>query len=105
LVPKVKNVCDTSQDDDEVLDQNPAAGTDVGEGSEVEISVNDIRRVPNVFGRTEAQARSELEAAGFAVEVTQKNDLPGTQDRVTRQDPDVGTNACRGSTVRIEVEK
>jgi beta-lactam-binding protein with PASTA domain len=105
LVAKVKNVCDVSQDDDEVLDQNPAANTEVGEGSEVEISVNDVRRVPTVLTRTEAQARSELEAAGFAVEVTQKNDVPGPNDRVTSQDPDVGTTACRGSTVRIEVEK
>jgi eukaryotic-like serine/threonine-protein kinase len=105
LVPKIKNVCDPAQDNNKVLDQNPAPNTEVAEGSEVEISVNDTRRVPSVVTQSEASARADLEAAGFAVQVVQKDDIPGTQDKVTNQDPNSGNRGCAGSTVTITVEK
>lgn len=99
LEVKTTKVCQTSENDNRVLDQNPNANEEVGEGTEVTITVNDTQVVPNVIDQTEASARSELEQAGFLVEVTRG---PGP-DRVTRQDPDQGLAACAGNVVRIRV--
>lgn len=99
LEVKTVKVCQTGDNDNRVLDQNPDANEEVGEGTEVTITVNDTQIVPNVIDQTEASARAELEQAGFLVEVTRR---PGP-DRVTRQDPDQGIPACAGSVVKITV--
>lgn len=104
LTVKVSPVCQKNQNDNSVVDQNPPAGTDVEQGSEVTISVNDIRTVPNVVNKTEEQARAELTQAGFKVQVV-RVPSPTGDGTVTDQDPDGGTVACEGDTVTITVEE
>ena len=61
--------------------------------------------VPNVVGKTEAQARSILESAGFTVgRVTYKpSDRPAGE--VLDQDPDGGTSRATGSVVDLWVSQ
>ncbi|MDZ7676235.1 MAG: Stk1 family PASTA domain-containing Ser/Thr kinase [Acidimicrobiales bacterium] len=61
--------------------------------------------VPGVTEKTEDTARTELETAGFNVEVTETSLVPGDPDdgRVLSQVPPADESADRGSTVTIEV--
>ena len=59
-------------------------------------------RVPNLVGRTEAEARAGATEAGLRVRVSRAtaDDPPGT---VTRQDPDPGKLFGRGGRIRLVV--
>ncbi|MEI6372299.1 MAG: Stk1 family PASTA domain-containing Ser/Thr kinase, partial [Actinomycetes bacterium] len=58
-----------------VLASEPSSGTQVPEGSSVAISVSNGKvAVPDVQGKTEAQARSDLANAGFEVNVVNQED-------------------------------
>jgi beta-lactam-binding protein with PASTA domain/predicted Ser/Thr protein kinase len=105
LVPKVDYTCETQQNDNRVLDQNPDAGAEVEEGSQVTVVVNDTRTVPGVIGESEEDAVDRLQEAGFRVVVVEQDRVPTEDDRVVDQDPDGGTVGCSGDTVRIFVEK
>lgn len=104
LNPVVKKVCRTSERDDRVISQEPEPNTEVPEGSDVTITVNDNESVPSVVGQSEASARAELEAEGFKVDVKRRFLTPGKQDVVVTQTPAGGDTACPGDTVTIEVE-
>ncbi|GAC1440593.1 MAG: Stk1 family PASTA domain-containing Ser/Thr kinase [Solirubrobacteraceae bacterium] len=60
------------------------------------------RSVPNVVGRDEANATRTLQAAGFGVE-SDRVSVPGPAGVVIRESPAGGTNADKGSEVRIAV--
>jgi beta-lactam-binding protein with PASTA domain len=84
-----------------VLTQTPAGGTVTRRGTTVKLTVSGgarVRVVPNVVGRTEADARSVLRAAGF---LARPIDRPVTEQgqigRVVEQDPAAGTRV-QGST-------
>ena len=90
-----------------VFSQNPGAGSEVDEGSSVEIRVSggpDTTAVPNAVGRGEAEARDSLVAAGFQVETQEvfSDREPGI---VTKQDPPAGSELADGETVTISVSK
>lgn len=104
LNPVVKEGCDKDAKAGAVIDQSPAAGTSVPEDSDVTITVNHQVRVPNVLGKSEEDAVSELQDAGFKVEVKHRNTVPGVQDAVVDQNPDGDKFACKGDTVTITVE-
>lgn len=84
-----------------VISQNPASGT-VYKGDTITITVSkgpEMVEVPNVRGKTEAEARQILEDAGFKVE---KSVLGGLGwDIVYSQDPAAGEQIPRGSTVTL----
>jgi serine/threonine-protein kinase len=91
---------------DQVVDQDPAAGEQVVEGTEVTLDVSKGTKqveVPNVVGMTEADARSTLEAAGFEVSSTSAPSDTTAEGNVSDQSPDGGTSAEKGSTVAITV--
>ena len=91
---------------DQVVDQDPAAGQQVVEGTEVLLDVSKGTKqveVPNVVGMTEADARSTLEAAGFEVSSTSAPSDTTAEGNVSDQSPDGGTSAEKGSTVSITV--
>jgi serine/threonine-protein kinase len=102
LNPVTKDMCNTSQKDGLVTDQNPPAGTQVDDGSNVTITVNRAPEVPSVFDLTEAQATKKLQDAGFVVTV-EHVDTPGKHDKVVDQNPSAGTVGCKGDTVTITV--
>jgi beta-lactam-binding protein with PASTA domain len=86
-----------------VFAQGPGAGTQLEEGQTVTISVSSGRRpVPDVTGLPLAQAREQLEAAGFASEVRR---VASSRPRgiVVDQAPLPGVTAVRGTTVRLSV--
>ena len=86
-----------------VVSESPAAGASVGKGSAVAIRVSQgPSRVPNVVGQTRTDAVSVLKAAGFSSAVFV---VPSTQPKntVVAQKPHAGTNAPRGTKVRLNI--
>ena len=90
----------------QVISQNPPAGEDVVEGTEVVLDVSKGTKqveVPNVVGMSEADAQATLEAAGFEVSSTSAPSDTAAEGTVSDQSPDGGTQAAKGSTVAITV--
>ncbi len=86
-----------------VVSESPAAGASVAKGSTVAIRVSQgPSRVPNVVGQTRADAVSVLKAAGFSSAVFV---VPSSQPKntVVAQKPHAGTNAPRGTKVRLNI--
>ncbi len=90
----------------QVISQNPPAGEEVVEGTEVVLDVSKGTKqveVPNVVGMSEADAQATLEAAGFEVSSTSAPSDTAAEGTVSDQSPDGGTQAAKGSTVAITV--
>jgi len=90
-----------------VIDQNPAAGTEVREGSTVRITVStgqETATVPDVIGQDFVTASQTLTAAGF-VPAQEQAESPDeslfTTGQVFEQSPAANTEAPVGSTVVI----
>jgi eukaryotic-like serine/threonine-protein kinase len=90
----------------QVVAQDPPAGETVDEGTTVLLSVSkgqETVTVPDVLDQTEESARSELQAAGFDVQVVNAPSDTTPEGFVSAQSPDPGTDAAKGSTVTITV--
>jgi eukaryotic-like serine/threonine-protein kinase len=90
----------------QVVAQNPKAGEQVTEGTEVVLNVSKGAKqvqVPSVVGMSEANARATLQQAGFQVTSTSAPSDSTPQGNVSDQSPDGGTQAEKGSTVSITV--
>lgn len=93
-----------------VITQDPAAGSQVAEGSLVALTVSSGASpspppavdVPDVVGSTQAEAVQTLGAAGFVVVVVQESSLTPAGE-VVSQSPTGGVIAKSGSTVTISV--
>ena len=90
-----------------VLDQDPAAGREVEEGSTVTLTVSTGPgevSVPDLSGRTESQARADLVDAGLrfggSTEVDNSSEPAGT---VVGQSPSAGTTVPPDTEVSLEV--
>jgi serine/threonine-protein kinase len=90
-----------------VVDQDPAAGTQQAKGSVITLQVSSgpaTSQVPDVTSQTEAQARAQLQRAGFQVQVVEEIVADQNLDgKVLSQDPEGGTDAEEGTTVVIVV--
>ncbi len=87
-----------------VISQNPGAGTKVAAGSAVALAVSLGAKVPNVVGRTQADAQKALTTAGLTVgTVTMSNSASVAAGRVISQNPGAGTIATPGSAVALVV--
>ncbi|WP_436794205.1 Stk1 family PASTA domain-containing Ser/Thr kinase [Actinospongicola halichondriae] len=91
-----------------VIRTDPPANTSLEKGSTVTLFVSvgpEQVIVPDVTEKTEDTARTELETAGFTVNVEDVTLVPGDPDdgRVISQDPAGSTRAEKGSTVTIRV--
>ncbi|MGB7980864.1 MAG: Stk1 family PASTA domain-containing Ser/Thr kinase [Candidatus Nanopelagicales bacterium] len=98
---------DSDQPEETVLRQRPEAYETVDAGSEVEIWVSNAQvSVPDVVGRTNAEARRALFNQGFEVgygpEVETTQFAPGT---VVSQDPSGSQKAKKGSQVTLALAK
>ena len=90
----------------QVVAQDPPAGEEVVEGTEVVLDVSKGTKqveVPNVVGMSEADAQATLEQAGFQVSSTSAPSDTIPEGSVSDQSPDGGTQAAKGSTVAITV--
>jgi beta-lactam-binding protein with PASTA domain len=86
-----------------VFAQKPGAGTQLGEGQTVTISISSGRlSVPDVTGRPLATAQRQLTTAGFRSEVKR---VASTRPKgiVLEQAPAGGVTASRGTTVKLNV--
>ncbi len=89
-----------------VISQDPKPNTTVVEGSTVEVRVSkgtESATVPDVVNQDEASARSELQAAGFKVSVTEGPSDTVAEGLVISQNPGANTTAAKGSTIGIVV--
>ena len=95
---------DSDQPAGYIVGQVPDPGTtvEVGSGVTIKVSTGKIT-VPDVKGRTEAQARADLTVAGFKVDVSYQVTSSASAGTVLAQSPDAGTPLARGETVAITV--
>lgn len=90
---------------DVVISTDPAGGKEAEVGSAVTLVVSagaDTVEVPDVVGKSEAAARSQLEDRGFEVAVDRRA-LDEPEGTVASMDPAGGSQAAKGSTVTITV--
>jgi serine/threonine-protein kinase len=89
----------------QIISQSPAAGVNVPRGSTISVVVSlgpPLVEVPNVVDMPVDQAIAELEQAGFDTEVYEPFGI-SPLNRVASQDPEGGTKAPLGSTVRLGI--
>ena len=89
-----------------VLEQAPAAAKQANQGTTVDLVVAAaaLVKVPNVVGKTQADAKATLEAAGLTVgKVTEKESTSVAPGVVSKQSPDAGSDVEGGSAVALEV--
>ncbi|MER7985938.1 Stk1 family PASTA domain-containing Ser/Thr kinase [Streptomyces noursei] len=93
------------QDKDAVARQSPGAGTTLGKGDTVTLTLSkgpEMVTVPDVGGKNTADATKALTALGFKVEVDKPLLFP--QDSVASQSVAAGDQAPKGSTVTIRLK-
>ena len=87
--------------------QSPDGGSSATRGSTVRVwfsSGPQSVSVPDVSGMSQSEARKALEDAGLKVGQTSSEDSNSVdKDQVTRTDPASGSNATRGSSVRLYI--
>ncbi|MCM0638318.1 Stk1 family PASTA domain-containing Ser/Thr kinase [Cellulomonas wangsupingiae] len=87
-----------------IIDQTPSAGETAHRGDVVTVTVSagpEPVVVPNVVQTDFAQAKQQLEAAGFKVD--RKNSWGGLIGRVVAQSVDGGQTAPKGATITLTV--
>ncbi len=102
----VEEVVDEEAPVGEVVDQDPGANDEAPRGSEVKLFVSKgpaPREVPNVVGRTLAEASNLLGQAGFAVNQTTEPSNTVPEGQVIRTDPAAGTTQDKGTTITVVV--
>jgi serine/threonine-protein kinase len=107
LVAKVVRQASSSVAKGVVAAQSPVGGEQTVKGGTVAIVVStgpeSLISVPDVVGKSEADAKSALEAAGFAVQTTSQPSADVPKGSVIAQLPVSGSKAPPGSTVVIAV--
>ncbi len=93
---------------DKVIRTDPRAGTSREQGSTIRLTVGRVRRVriPNVVGKTEAEAKQSLESVGLRGYVVTQDTTDRAQDKkVIRTGPAAGTEVQLGSFTNLFVGK
>ncbi|MEU4643152.1 Stk1 family PASTA domain-containing Ser/Thr kinase [Micromonospora sp. NPDC023814] len=97
---------DSADQEGIVLAVSPEEGKQVAEKTLVTLTVSrgNVGQVPNVVNSTEKDAKDELRAAGYEVDVEQGREVPAAEaGRVLSQNPRPGSNLAKGKTVTIVV--
>ncbi|WEV72411.1 Stk1 family PASTA domain-containing Ser/Thr kinase [Bifidobacterium sp. ESL0790] len=108
LKMKVEKDTNSSEPKGTFTRQTPKGGAKAVKGSTVIVWFSagpEAKQVPNVKGKTQAQAKDILEDAGFKVSPsTQTEDSPDVaKDHVTRTDPPAGSATDKGTTLMLYV--
>jgi beta-lactam-binding protein with PASTA domain len=97
---------DTVKEGD-VISQSPVGGTEVDRDADVTLTISkgpNVANAPDVTGLTQAEATSQIQAAGLQVQVKSKNVSDQAQDGiVVHQRPAAGTQLKKGRTVVIYI--
>ncbi len=91
-----------------VISQSVAAGASVRKGNVITITICTGREtypVPNVVGKTKADAEAALKEIGFVVEVFESYDAKVSEGIVISQDPGTENEQREGTTIKITVSK
>ena len=90
----------------DVVKQNPAAGVQAALTAAIQLSAqaSNCNTVPNVVGMTQADATSELQAAGFTDINAEDGCYSGTVGDVVSQTPAAGTSYAGNQQVTIDVQ-
>ncbi|MFY1635279.1 Stk1 family PASTA domain-containing Ser/Thr kinase [Solwaraspora sp. WMMB335] len=105
LVPDFQEVSSKLPKDQVVSVPDQGKSVEVGSTVVVEISLNNLREVPNVVGKTQSEAVSILNNAGFDPRVVPGQEVdPADAGRVTSQSPNDG-DAEVNSRVEIVVSQ
>ncbi len=102
----VEDVVDEEAPVGEVVDQDPGANEEAPKGSEVKLFVSSgpaDRPVPDVVGRTIAEASNLLGQAGFAVNQVSEPSNTVEEGRVIRTDPPADTVRAKGDAITVVV--
>ena len=92
-----------------VISQNPAGGTNVGEGSTVDLVVSNgpapvVITVPSVVGSSQAAAEATITASALSVgTITTANSSTVAAGNVINQTPAAGANVSEGTAVDLLV--
>ncbi|MFI9718706.1 Stk1 family PASTA domain-containing Ser/Thr kinase [Streptomyces sp. NPDC052396] len=89
----------------DIADQSPAKGTKAAKGDTITVTVSkgkEMLTVPDVTGKSEADARRMLTEAGFEVKVDKPFFFP--KDSVDAQSVRGGDKAARGDTITIKMK-
>ncbi len=89
-----------------VVAQTPSGDAQAAQGQKVTLDISTGREqvdVPDVTGKTQDEARSALQAAGFTVTTIEKEDDKADAGTVLSQDPGSGAKAGHGSAITITV--
>mgnify|MGYP001133437205 CR=1 FL=1 len=108
LQASIKQDTDSREPAGTFTKQAPAGGRSVEKGSTATVWFSAGPKsvpIPDVTGKSQADARAALEAAGFEVNSSVQTEDSATieRDHVTRTDPAAGTSAEQGSTVSLWV--
>lgn len=100
-----RNNVDSEKPVGTVLDSNPPAATRVAKGSTVVLGVaaEPGVNVPDVAGKSQAEAGNILAAAGLQAVLTQQPSATVPKDAAIGTDPPAGTRVAKGASVRLLV--
>jgi serine/threonine-protein kinase len=96
----------SQQPANQVIEQDPAAGAKVDEGATITLTFStgpEMVAVPDVVGKTQAEANTLLTQAGFVVNAVPVENDDVEEGRVVTQNPAANAQAGKGSQVTIEV--
>jgi len=108
---KLGKVTTKNSDDvkeDLVISQSPKAKSEADEGTKVSIVISkgpkdSLIEEPDVVGKTQKEAKSALEKAGFKVEVKGTYSSDVEKGKVVSQSPSAGSKLAKGETIIIVV--
>jgi len=106
-VGNITQQSDNSVPADDVISQNPMAGSDVSPGTAIDLVVSSgpaMVAVPDVVGQQQAQANVLLVSAGLSTgAITQQNDNAVPIGAVISQNPVSGTMVVAGTSVDLAI--
>lgn len=108
LTPEITYKEDSQYDEGLVLECNVGIGQMVDSGTEIILTVNSGTsgiEVPDIVGKSTAEAVANLEGKGFTVNKTESYDARVAKGNVISQTPEGGTKAPSGSAVTIRISQ
>lgn len=95
-------------DEGKVASQSIEKGTELSDGDKVTLIISKgkkMAKVPDVVGKSSAEARAILEAAGFTVSEDDEFSEEVEKDKVISQSPEADGEVAEGSTVTIVISR
>lgn len=109
ILLNITTVEDSSKNDEEVLEQNPKAGTEVASGSTVNIKVNNLPDsvvVPSVANMTYEQAKAALKEV--SLQIGNKNEEYSDKvpaGKIISQNPNAGIKISKDQSISVTISK